>query len=99
MSICKLLTRWVHRNTPESTGYDEKRWEAEQNPLAFASISKLIGHQRVNVTFTTIHDHPEVVRVRCNSNWKAENEPKGWYHRAHAVRLYRDLIDDGYTAF
>lgn len=96
MAICKTLAHWCHVTKPEKSGYDLGRWEAEQHPKDYVRISKLHGHHRVTVTFTTIEVAPNVVAVRCNSNWKAEDEPRGWYHRRDAVALYRSLIAEGY---
>jgi hypothetical protein len=83
------VASWCHRTKPEIRGYDETLWEAEQHPTAVCQMSK----GSVRVVFTTVSLRPDLVRVSA-TNWRAEDEPMGWYRRDDAVQLYQAILRD-----
>lgn len=91
MNHSQTIARWAHATKPLHSGFDEALWQAEQ---AGATHSLHCG--AVSASFTCVPGHADLIRVRAR-NWRAEDEPHGYYSRADAKALYRALRAEGFA--
>lgn len=69
-----------------------------QQTKYYSLKSPILNYHTVSITFTTLRDHPEKMRVSC-SNGSAEDEHNAIFSRNDCRAFYKRLIKAGFVAF
>jgi hypothetical protein len=87
----RLVARWGAKEAICWIDDEVRSWTMKETRTLRSPHSGYL----VEVRFAGFTEKPEFVRVR-STNWRAEDEPNGIFHRADACAFYRELLAAGF---